>query len=111
MLRGRIVLVPFPFDDLSSAKVRPAVCLTEPLGSHNHVVIAFISSKIPQEILETDLLLSDDFLTTGLKVQSVLRLHRLVTISDTLFQRELGDLPTILQEEADKRLKKLFGLQ
>jgi mRNA interferase MazF len=31
---GRVVLIPFPFDDLSGAKVRPAVCLTEPIGPH-----------------------------------------------------------------------------
>jgi len=30
MTKGKVVLVPFPFDDLSTAKVRPAVCLTEP---------------------------------------------------------------------------------
>ena len=30
MTKGKVVLVPFPFDDLSSAKVRPAVCLMEP---------------------------------------------------------------------------------
>lgn len=28
-------LVSFPFDDFSSSKVRPAVCLTEPIGPHN----------------------------------------------------------------------------
>lgn len=34
-MRGHIVLVPFPFDDLSAAKLRPAVCLTEPVGPHH----------------------------------------------------------------------------
>lgn len=32
MTKGKVVLVPFPFDDLSSTKVRPAVCLTNPIG-------------------------------------------------------------------------------
>ena len=32
MTKGKIVFVPFPFDDLSSTKVRPAVCLTNPIG-------------------------------------------------------------------------------
>lgn len=36
MIRGKIVLVPFPFDDLSTTKVRPAVCLTERIGPHDH---------------------------------------------------------------------------
>jgi mRNA interferase MazF len=41
-VRNRVVLVPFPFDDLTSTKVRPAVCLNEEIGSHRHVVLAFI---------------------------------------------------------------------
>ncbi len=31
MTKYKVVLVPFPFDDLSSNKVRPAVCLTNPM--------------------------------------------------------------------------------
>ena len=41
---GKVVLVAFPFDDLSGSKVRPAVCLTDPIGPHRHVVLAFVSS-------------------------------------------------------------------
>ncbi len=29
MMRGKIVLLPFPFDDFSATKVRPALCLTD----------------------------------------------------------------------------------
>lgn len=47
-LKNKVVLVPFPFDDLSSSKVHPAVCLTEPIGQHNHVVLAFITSRLPE---------------------------------------------------------------
>ncbi len=28
-MKHKIVLVPFPFDDLTANKVRPAVCLTD----------------------------------------------------------------------------------
>ncbi|MCD4798846.1 MAG: hypothetical protein K8R19_07550, partial [Methanosarcinales archaeon] len=27
MMKGKVVLVPFPFDNLSTTKVRPAICL------------------------------------------------------------------------------------
>ena len=33
MTRGKVVLVPFPFDDLTAQKARPAVCLTDALGA------------------------------------------------------------------------------
>jgi mRNA interferase MazF len=56
MMKHKVVLVPFPFDDLSSSKVRPAVCLTDPIGPHDHIILAFITSRIPDSPLETDLI-------------------------------------------------------
>ena len=47
MIKNSIVLVPFPFDDFSDAKVRPALCLTSEIGYYEHVIIAFISSQLP----------------------------------------------------------------
>jgi mRNA interferase MazF len=32
MTRGKVVLVAFPFDDLTTDKVRPAICLTDPIS-------------------------------------------------------------------------------
>lgn len=113
MIKGKIVLVTFPFDDFSQAKVRPAICLTEPIGHHRHVVLAFISSKVPQDLLETDVVLDSNsagFVSTGLRVSSVIRLHRLMTVSTALIQRELGDVSQEMQIEIDKKLMKLFGL-
>ena len=73
MMGGKVVLVPFPFDDLRATKVRPAVCLTDPIGTHRHVILAFISSRTPADLLETDLILNSgqaDFAMTGLRVTS-----------------------------------------
>ena len=114
MIKGRIVLVPFPFDDLSASKVRPAVCLTNPIGLHSHVIVSFISSRIPSDLLETDLILDstqEDFTKTGLRVSSTLRLHRLMTATTALFLRELGELPSRMQDELDNRIRKLFNLK
>ena len=113
MIRGKIVLVPFPFDDLSASKVRPAVCLTEPTGPHRHIILAFITSKASDELLESDVLLNDqhpDFPATGLRISSTLRLHRLMTISTSLIQRELGQLPNPVQKDVDDKLRTLFKL-
>ena len=54
MTKGKVVLVPFPFDDLSGTKARPALCLTDPIGPHRHVVLAFITSRAQAELLDTD---------------------------------------------------------
>ena len=113
MTKGKVVLVPFPFDDLSAEKVRPAVCLTEPVGPHRHVVLAFITSQIPDELLESDLVLNAsraDFARTGLSVSSTLRLHRLMTVTTALIRRELGELSPALQSAVTNKLQQLFGI-
>lgn len=112
MTKGKVVLVPFPFDDLSTAKVRPAVCLTDPIGPHRHVILAFISSRTPTDILESDVVLDSsqgEFSKTGLRVSSTLRLHRMMTVTTTLIRRELGELSPRLQGEVANKLRKLFA--
>ena len=113
MTRGKIVLVPFPFDDLSTRKVRPAACLTEAVGPHRHLVLAFITSRIPSPLLDSDLVVDSnhpDFAGTGLQVSSTLRLHRLMTVTTGLIQRELGELSSELQSQVASKLQRLFGM-
>ncbi len=114
MTKHKIVLVPFPFDDLSSEKVRPAVCLTDPIGPYDHVILAFITSHVPDHLLPSDLVIRDsdaNFAATGLRVSSTLQLHRLMTVTQALLRRELGTLPPILQTQANDRLRQLFQLR
>jgi len=114
MIKGKVILVPFPFDDFSGTKVRPAVCLTDSIGTYRHVVLAFISSRVSSDLLETDLLLDSaqtDFVSTGLRVSSTLRLHRLMTVTTPFLQRELGELSPRMQDEVSNKLKKLFSLK
>lgn len=114
MTKNKVVLVPFPFDDLSSSKVRPAVCLTDPVGPHRHVILAFITGRVSSHPLASDLVLDSDgpdFASTGLRVSSMLQLHRLMTATTTLIRRELGQLSPGMQGEVSSRLRTLFGLK
>jgi mRNA interferase MazF len=112
--KGKVVLVAFPFDDLTTTKVRPAVCLTDALGPHRHVVLDFVSKqRVPDDLLESDIKLEDNspnFGQAGLKVTSVLRLHRVMTVSEGLVRRELGELAPEWSRQVDDRLRKLFRL-
>ncbi|MBF0342741.1 MAG: type II toxin-antitoxin system PemK/MazF family toxin [Nitrospirae bacterium] len=110
--RGDIVLVPFPFTDLSSQKVRCALVLTLYL-KYTDVVIAFISSYIHQKVLSTDYILDlghTDFPATGLKKTSVLRMNKLLTVQRSLIIRRLGKISPAIQNELDRRLRVAIGL-
>jgi mRNA interferase MazF len=112
-MRYKVVLVPFPFDDLSGSKVRPAVCLTDAVGSYRQVVLAFITSSLPETLEPTDVLIDPGtigFSNSGLRVRSALRLHRMVTVSVSIIKRQLGSLSPNLQGEVQLRLRTLFIL-
>ncbi len=47
---------------------------------------------------------------TGLRVSSTLQLHRLMTVTTSLFRRELGILSPEMQAAVSKRLGRLFNL-
>lgn len=113
MTSGRVVLVPFPFDDLTRTKVRPAICLTEPMGPHRHIVVAFITSRVQTTALETDIRIGPqdtDFGPTGLRVPSTICLHRLMTIASSTVLRELGTLSASRLAEIRRHLRRLFHL-
>ena len=114
MIKNTIVLVPFPFDDFSVSKVRPALWLTNEIGKYNHVIIAFISSKIPDDLIESDLILrkqSENSIGTGLTVDSVIRLHKIVTIPKSLIRRKLGTINKSVEADLRKKISHLFGNQ
>src|SRR5947207_3087281 len=111
MTRGKLVLSPFPYTDLSGQKVRPGLIVSRADRSDNDVIIAFLTSHKSREPL-TDLLIDDsdpDFPLTGLKATSIVRLDKLVTIDKSVLLGELGELSPALLHQADERLK--FALE
>jgi mRNA interferase MazF len=94
MKKGDIVLVPFPFTDLSQTKLRPAVVLyIEP--TNNDVTVCFITSQGIDTLFVGEFLLDTtdpEFSSTGLKVSSKVRVTRIITIERKLIARRLGTL-------------------
>lgn len=79
-MKGKIVLVPFPFTDLTSAKLRPALIIHE---GERDVVVAFMSSNIPSEPSHVEVPITKEhagFERTGLKTNSVIRLDKIATV-------------------------------
>jgi mRNA interferase MazF len=111
MIKGKVVLIPFPFDDLSSTKIRPAVCLTNPVGKHCHVILALITDRIQTDLLETDIVFDTnhpDFAASGLHKPSTIKLDHLITVRESLIRRELGALSPATQNQLTEKLCKLL---
>ena len=112
--RGDVVLVPFPFTDLTAEKLRPAVIVSvDP--QKTDVIIAFISSVVsPEDVSETDYLLRHDnpaFAQTGLKKASTFRMRKLLTIERSKIIRRLGRVSPTIHKELDIRLRQAVGLR
>ena len=110
--RGDIVLVPFPFTNLTSEKVRPAVIISADPQSED-VVLAFISSAIPHRISGSDFIINEfdaDFFTTGLKVASVFKFRKILTLHPSQILRYLGHLTPSLKKQMNHCLVFALGL-
>lgn len=104
--RGDLVIVAFPFTDLTMQKRRPALVLNEST-EEGDVILAFIGTHLPPQATPTSIfLLRDDpsFITTGLKSDSVLRLDKLATIERRLITRRIGKLPATFMTTIDSGL-------
>ncbi len=87
MKKGDIILVPFPFTDLSGSKLRPALVLVE---TGNDTIAAFIST-ILNERFKSDYFVSMNE-KNSLKKDSLVKLNKLATLSHDLIKGKIGEL-------------------
>lgn len=108
---GEVWLVTFPFTDLTSTKVRPALVISL---HREDVIILGIFSKIPTAALrESWVLMAEnhpEFLQTGLKKTSLIRADKIATIHESVFLKRLGILPLDILILVQKALKKALNL-
>ena len=115
VIRGSIVLIRYPFTDLTSDKVRPALVVTPDflIPLLDDILCLFISSSMTEEFLPTDLRLETmdpSFERTGLKTDSVFRAHKLALLHKRLVLRVLGEADSVLTETINSRLRIALGL-
>lgn len=108
---GTIVLVNFPFTDLQSSKVRPALVLTT---KGDDVIILGIFSKVPDEIRESWITVgegSPDFHLTGLKKTSIIKTEKIAVIHRSLIRKGIGHLSSELMERVKRTLLKTLEIK
>lgn len=108
MTKGKIVLVPFPFTDLSGYKVRPVVVLST-LERSEDFIACFISSKPDKKINRMDI----QVLPTpenGLKANSIIKVAKIATLEKKIALGEIGSLDTKTMKTLNTKLKTVLGL-
>ena len=113
MQRGEICLAGFPFGDAPGMKLRPVLLLTSPISASAEVVAVYISSVVPETLLSSDMVLNPhtpEYASTGLKVISLLRLHKLATIHSSSVKRFLGSLSGSTLQEVNAKLRVVLNL-
>ncbi len=108
---GTIVLIPFPFTDLTSAKIRPALIVSGKNEKSDDLIVAFITSKVEKMSTGQFLLKRNavGFEQSGLKVDSVFRFDKIATLNKKLILGELGFIPKEVLATMSKSFMAVFG--
>ena len=105
MNKGDIVLIPFPFTDLSGNKNQPALVL---IDDARDVTVCFLTTQLRYQS-EFDIRLEPS-LHNGLKKTSVIRLDKIATISKALVLGKLGNITKAETHILNRNLVKLFKI-
>ncbi|MFI5162898.1 MAG: type II toxin-antitoxin system PemK/MazF family toxin [Sphingobacteriales bacterium] len=105
MPKGNIILIPFPFTDLSGNKLRPALVLSE---NNLDVTVSFITTQLQWKEPE-DILLNPSA-HNGIKKPSIVRLSKIATIDRNLAIGVIGSISSTQIVELDQKLKLIFQL-
>ncbi len=104
---GEVVLLPFPFTDLTTTKQRPAVIISadEFNARQRDIIVLAITSQIPTMTNPEDLLLDlEEQRAAGLPKPSVVKCGKLLTIDQRLIRKVLGRLPHTTLQRLTQRL-------
>lgn len=92
--QGEIVLVPFPYSDLSGSKRRPVLIVSNDSynASFPDVVVAVITSKINKSDSYSLTLESMDLEIGQLPESSLIRIHKLFTVEQSRIVKRFSKL-------------------
>ena len=104
-----VILVPFPFADLSTQKQRPALLLKTVTAKFfgDLLLCAMVTSQTDGEMIEGDLLLKN-WHEAGLMHKSKLRLAKIVTLQKNVVRKKIGHLLVEDQKTVTKLIKKFW---
>jgi mRNA interferase MazF len=108
---GDVVLVNFPFTDLQSSKVRPALVLSV---KKEDIIILGIFSKVPENLQETWIKVDEfnpAFNQTGLKKASIIKTEKIAVVHQSLVRKKLGYISSELMGQVKQTLRKTLDIE
>ncbi|MCF6357040.1 MAG: type II toxin-antitoxin system PemK/MazF family toxin [Draconibacterium sp.] len=106
-VKADIVVVSFPFSDLSNSKKRPALVLADLIG--DDVILYQITSKNVNDIYSIPLI-SNDFSKGRLHKPSNIRPSRLFTADKNIIHKKVGKIKSEKYFEVSKKIYELIQL-
>jgi mRNA interferase MazF len=102
---GDVVVVNFPFSDLTSYKVRPAVVVAN--VEFDNLILCQITSK-PYASRQSISLTKTDFKTGSLPIKSYIRPDKLFTADITIIRGRVGTLTSTTSKDLLAQIRSLF---
>jgi mRNA interferase MazF len=108
---GTVILVNFPFTNLQSSKVRPALVLTK---KGDDVIILGIFSRVSGEIYNYWIIIDEfnpGFNQTGLKKTSIIKTEKITVVHQSLIKKEIGFISSDLMLQVKQTLRKTLEIE
>ena len=99
---GDVVLLRFPFTDGKTYKRRPALIVND--YNDGDIIVCRITSQIYKT--KNDVYL-DKWKESGLKLPSVIRVHKLATLEKNLVEIVMGHIDNLAKEKIQKIITRL----
>lgn len=109
--RGELVLVPFPFTDLSITKRRPALVVSpnDFNKRQEDLILLAVTSQIPRFSHELDIALDQGDMAVGrIPKRSLIKLSKIFTVHHGLIVKRVGKVHDKKLQEVLTGLRKLF---
>lgn len=102
-----IVIVPFPYTDLSGSKSRPVIIISNSnVNKDKDVIVAQITSNLHSD--EFSFKIKNEDINSALIYESEIRCHKLFTIDKKLIKRKISQLDDISFKQLIEKIKSLF---
>lgn len=101
LVKGDIVVIPFPFSDLSEAKRRPAMVVAKLEG--NDLILCQITSKNTRDSYSIPLS-EKEFMAGTLKQDSNIRPNKIFTADNSLIEYKAGTLKETKTKQVTEKI-------